>query len=95
MASQSNSQPTAKRTPMAQAAEARLVPDPPRQRMNVNANANVEPKLLRIRDVVTRVALSKSAIAKLEAEGLFPARLKLGRAARWRTSDIDAWLAAL
>ena len=61
----------------------------------MNVNANVEPKLLRIADVVARVQLSKSAIAALEKRGEFPRRLKLGRAARWRTTDVDEWLAQL
>ena len=54
-----------------------------------------EPKLLRIQDVVARTQLSKGTISRLERQGLFPPRLKLGRCARWRTTDIDDWLAAL
>ena len=44
---------------------------------------NVEPRLLRIADVIAPVSLSKGSIAKL------------GGCARWRTSDIDEWLASL
>ena len=56
---------------------------------------NVEPRLLRIADVIARVSLSKGSIAKLEKVGKFPKRIKLGGCARWRTSDIDEWLTSL
>ena len=39
---------------------------------------NVEPRLLRIADVINRVSLSKGSIAKLEKAGKFPKRIKLG-----------------
>ena len=53
------------------------------------------PQLLRIEDVVARTQLSKGTIRKLERLGKFPPLLKLGANARWRTSDIEAWMAAL
>ena len=56
---------------------------------------NVEPRLLRIADVINRVSLSKGSIAKLEKAGKFPKRIKLGGCARWKTSDIDEWLKSL
>ena len=47
----------------------------------------------RLPDAKARTGLSRSTIYKLEAEGKFPKRIKLGeRAVGWRTSDIDAWI---
>ena len=55
----------------------------------------IEPKLLRIADVMARVQLSKGSIAKLEKVGKFPRRVKLGAAARWKTAEIDERLKSL
>ncbi|MFP4238959.1 MAG: helix-turn-helix transcriptional regulator [Rhodosalinus sp.] len=53
-------------------------------------------KLLKIRDVCERTALSRSTVyAKIRA-GEFPPPVKLGdRAVAWRESDVLEWLAAL
>ena len=40
---------------------------------------NVEPRLLRIADVIARVSLSKGSIAKLEKVGKFPEAHQAGR----------------
>ena len=63
--------------------------------MNVNRMDTPEPKLLRLKDVIARVQLSKGHIRRLEEDGQFPPRIKLGASVRWRTSDIDDWLAGL
>ena len=56
---------------------------------------NPKQELLRISDVMARLQLSKGTIRRLEERGQFPPRIKLGAAARWRASDIEAWLAGL
>jgi prophage regulatory protein len=44
--------------------------------------------------VVSVVALSKSTIARMEAEGKFPRRIKLStRVVGWLKSDIDQFIA--
>ena len=53
---------------------------------------NMEPKLLRIGDVVVIVQMSKNTINRLERLGQFPARVKMGACARWRLTDIDEWI---
>ena len=53
------------------------------------------PMLLKIGDVEARVKMGRSLIAKLEKRGLFPRRIKLSRAARWKTTDIEQWVAQL
>lgn len=40
------------------------------------------------------VGLGKSTLDKLRTTGGGPRYLKLGRAVRYRTADLDAWLAA-
>jgi len=45
-------------------------------------------------NVLARVSLAKPTIYKLIAKGEFPRPIKIGRASRWRASDIDAWIAA-
>ena len=53
----------------------------------------LQPKILRRRDVERLVCLGRSSIYRLMAEGSFPKPLKLGaRAVAWRVEDIDAWL---
>jgi len=48
----------------------------------------------RLPDVKARTGLSRSTIYKLESEGKFPQRIKLGeRAVGWRSNDVDTWIA--
>ena len=50
-------------------------------------------RLLRRRDVLARVALSKSTLHRLVAEGRFPAPVSLGvRATRWVEHEVDDWV---
>ena len=50
-------------------------------------------EILRCRDVLEITLLSKSTIDKLEREGRFPARFKIGeRAIAWNRADVLAWL---
>ena len=52
-------------------------------------------RLLRLGEVRTCTALSRSTIYRKIRDGSFPEPLKIGdRAVRWRESEIEAWLAA-
>jgi len=51
--------------------------------------------LLRLPEVMQRVALSRSEIYRRVADGTFPAPCKLGeRASAWPDSEISAWVEA-
>ena len=51
-------------------------------------------RLLRLSEVQTRTALSRSTLYRKMAEGTFPEPLKVGvRAVRWPESEIEHWLA--
>ena len=53
-------------------------------------------KLLKLQQVIERVAQSKSTIYRGMDAGLFPRPIKLGsRMVRWVSDDIDAYLARL
>lgn len=50
-------------------------------------------QMLRLQGVMQRCGLSKALIYRLEAQGLFPRRVKLtARASAWLASDVDRWL---
>ena len=50
-------------------------------------------EILRCREVLEITRLSKSTIDKLEKEGRFPVRFKIGeRAIAWNRADIIQWL---
>jgi len=51
--------------------------------------------LLDVRGVAAFCSLSPATIWRLCQRGAFPAPLHIGRAARWRRSDVEAWVAAL
>ena len=52
-------------------------------------------RLMRLSEVLTRTALTRSTIYRKMREGSFPEPLKIGvRAVRWPESEIEAWLAA-
>ncbi|WP_109809642.1 AlpA family phage regulatory protein [Sphingosinithalassobacter portus] len=51
--------------------------------------------IIRLKQVVFRVGLSRSTIYEMIAKGRFPRPTKLGkRAVGWRASVIDSWLEA-
>jgi len=53
-------------------------------------------KLLKIRDVCERTALSRSTVYEKIRKGEFPPPVKLGeRAVAWREADVVEWLNAL
>jgi prophage regulatory protein len=52
-------------------------------------------KVLRKPDVSEKVGLSSISIWRLESQGMFPRRIKLGeRCVGWLEEDIDNWLAS-
>ena len=52
-------------------------------------------KLLRLPDVLERVALERSALYERIKAGAFPAPTKLGSASVWLESDVDEWICEL
>ena len=49
--------------------------------------------VLRLAAVILKTNLSKSTIYRLEAEGSFPQRVRLGaNSTAWHADEIDAWL---
>ena len=57
----------------------------------------MEQAILREKDVIRFVGLSRTSIWRKERAGLFPARVRLGggRAVGWRRSDLEEWLKGL
>jgi len=52
-----------------------------------------QQKLLRLRDVIEKVGLSRSQIYKLIAKGLFPEQTKIGsKISVWPEHTIDQWI---
>ncbi|OOC10586.1 helix-turn-helix transcriptional regulator [Thioalkalivibrio halophilus] len=49
-------------------------------------------RLLRLRDVLDRTSMSRSAWYALIQRGEAPAPVKVGAAARWPESAVDAWI---
>ena len=50
-------------------------------------------KVLRLKDVIQIVGLSRSSIYALKASGSFPKSFMLGtRAVGWSSDDIESWL---
>ncbi len=50
-------------------------------------------KLLKIRDVLERIPVSRAHIYNLIAEGKFPRQIKLGgTGAFWVESEVEAWI---
>lgn len=54
---------------------------------------NQELRLISLKDVVTRTALSKSTIYQLIKDGAFPKQVNNGsRRVAWVVHEIDSWL---
>jgi prophage regulatory protein len=52
-------------------------------------------RLLRLPDVIARVALSRSTILRLVAVGRFPAPMRISeRAIAWSAAAVEEWIAA-
>jgi len=51
-------------------------------------------RIVRLKTVLARTALSRSTIYRKIAEGTFPPQIKISvNGAGWRESDIDRWIA--
>ncbi len=51
------------------------------------------PLLLTAADLAAELQLSPRKICAMKSAGQLPPALKFGRSARWRRSDVEAWLA--
>jgi len=55
---------------------------------------NTAPRqLLRLPEVIRRIGLSRSWVYQAQIEGRFPKGLKVGRATRWDSLAVTAWIA--
>lgn len=53
-----------------------------------------KPAVLRTKDVLNMLGISRTTLYAWMQEGSFPPNIKLGsRAVGWRAADIEAWLA--
>ncbi|MYH30933.1 MAG: helix-turn-helix domain-containing protein [Acidobacteria bacterium] len=50
-------------------------------------------RLLTTSDVCERLQIGRTALHFGSRDGTFPPPIKIGRASRWRESDIDKWIA--
>lgn len=52
-------------------------------------------RLLRLRQVINLIGISRSSIYQLERDGRFPKRVAIGpRSVAWRESEILEWIAS-
>lgn len=52
-------------------------------------------KLITIEGIEKKLKLSRTTISRMEVEGEFPKRIKIGAAVRWVEEEIDIWLEGL
>ena len=53
-------------------------------------------RLLRLSDVVAKVAMGKTTVYAMIKQGTFPRPMEIApQLVRWRASDIDAWISQL
>ena len=52
-------------------------------------------QLLTMHEVIAATRLSRSTIYSEMRKGRFPVAVKIGKAVRWRTTQINEWLAVL
>lgn len=55
----------------------------------------VEPELLTVEQVAQLTTLGVRTVWSLVSEGSFPRPVKIGRATRWRRSQVMAWVDSL
>jgi prophage regulatory protein len=61
----------------------------------MNAEVRKNPSILRLKDVMRRIGLSRSTIYQRMSERTFPQAISLGSGARaigWLESEVDDWL---
>ena len=52
-------------------------------------------QILRMREVLRQIGVSRSTVYNLMAKGDFPKPIRIGaQAVGWRASDIEAWIAS-
>ena len=73
-----------------------LVKPPSRRECILIRRAIVQRQILRLKDVVELVGLSKTTIWRRMRAGEFPPAIRLGgpqtRAVGWKVTDVEAWL---
>jgi prophage regulatory protein len=58
-----------------------------------NNTAQRVPKILRMRQLVEAVGLSRTSIHRLMSKGLFPKGIRIGiNAVGWELADVEFWL---
>lgn len=58
-----------------------------------NNTAPRVPKILRMKQLVDAVGLSRTSIHRLMSKGLFPKSIKIGiNAVGWELADVEFWL---
>jgi prophage regulatory protein len=60
----------------------------------MEASREVSIQFQKLPEVCRRVALSRSKVYALVAEGRFPRPHKIGRASVWLQSEVEAWMRA-
>lgn len=63
--------------------------------MRPSSSGTVVPALLDAKQVAAFVNLSVSTLSRLVIKGGFPSPVEIGRAKRWRRSDVESWVASL
>ncbi len=57
---------------------------------------HVAERVLRVKDVLTRIAVGRTKFHEMRRDGQFPPPVRLGaRAIGWTESSIDGWIANL
>jgi prophage regulatory protein len=55
---------------------------------------NAPDRIVRLKTVLARIALSRATIYRKIAEGTFPPQIRISsKGAGWRESDINCWIA--
>ncbi len=49
-------------------------------------------RLLTLKEVINLIGFKKATIYKYIKNGKFPKQIKIGKASRWKLSDIEKWI---
>jgi prophage regulatory protein len=60
-----------------------------------NGGSDAAPLLLDAAAVAKRLGVSKATVWRLRDSGRLPQPIKVGSLTRWRTADVEAWVATL
>ena len=58
------------------------------------SNTNNEPLACSADELAQRLGISVRHLRRMDASGLLPSPVRLGRSVRWPVAEIDEWLAA-